>query len=157
MAISDPFSAGNTQSCGNQYDDLTRLVSNNCGSVWSQTFSYDAFGNIAKSGTTSFQPVYTATTNRYNSLPGATPAYDGNGDVTADGFHSYSYDTEGKETQIDSGAVSMTYDALGRWVERLAGGSYTQAVYSPDGQKTKAFLLAASDRLRFDGGLRRCA
>jgi len=34
--------------------------------------------------------------------------------VNADGFHVYSYDVEGKITQIDSGAVTMTYDALER-------------------------------------------
>jgi RHS repeat-associated protein len=130
-----PRRESGTQTCTNQYDDLTRLVSNNCGSAWSQTFTYDAFGNISKSGTASFQPIYNLTTNRYNTIPGAAPAYDADGNVTADGFHNYSYDSDGKELQIDKRAVVMTYDALGRWVDRSAGGAYTQVVYGPDGRE----------------------
>jgi len=37
----------------------------NCGSAFSQTFSYDAFGNISKSGTYAFQPIYNIATNRF--------------------------------------------------------------------------------------------
>ncbi|HSU60929.1 MAG TPA: RHS repeat-associated core domain-containing protein, partial [Bryobacteraceae bacterium] len=96
---------------------------------------YDPFGNIAKADTISFQPTYNAATNRYSTLPAGTPAYDANGYVNADGFHVYSYDVEGKITQIDSGAVTMTYDALGRWVERGAGGGFTQRVFSPSGRE----------------------
>ena len=55
--------------------------------------------------------------------------------MNADGFHVYSYDVEGKITQIDSGAVTMTYDALGRWVERGAGGGFTQRIFSPAGRE----------------------
>ena len=45
------------------------------------------------------------------------------------------YDVEGKIAQIDSGAVVMTYDALGRWVEKLSGGNYIQGVYDPRGDE----------------------
>ncbi len=60
-----------------------------------------------------------------------------NGNVLTDGFHTYSWDAAGKTTQVDPGAsvVGMTYDALGRWVERAAGGGFTQAVYAPDGHE----------------------
>jgi RHS repeat-associated protein len=90
---------------------------------------------LAKAGSISFQPTYNAGTNRYSTLPGGTPAYDANGFLNVDGYHIYSYDAEGKNTLIDSSTVVMTYDALGRWVERAAGGGYTQAIYSPDGRK----------------------
>jgi RHS repeat-associated protein len=90
---------------------------------------------LAKAGSISFQPTYNAGTNRYSTLPGGTPAYDANGFLNVDGYHIYSYDAEGKNTLIDSSTVAMTYDALGRWVERAAGGGYTQAIYSPDGRK----------------------
>jgi RHS repeat-associated protein len=135
LAITDPFTASNTQVCTNTYDDLVRLLSNNCGSGWSQAYAYDPFGNLSKTGTISFQPTYNTATNRYQTLPAATAAYDANGFLNGDEFHSYSYDAEGRNTLIDSGTVTMTYDALGRWVERSAGGSYTQAVYSADGQE----------------------
>ena len=140
LAIVDPFTPGNTQTCTNTYDDLSRLTGNNCGSIWSESYSYDALGNIAKSGAVSFLPTYSSATNRYATLPSGTPAYDANGNVNGDGFHVYSYDAEGKNTQLDSCTVGMTYDALGRWVERAAGGGFTQAVYSPDGRE---FALAA--------------
>ncbi len=104
--------------------------------MWGQTFTYDVFGNIGKSGTTSFQPTYNVS-NRFNTLPAGTPTYDTNGNVLTDGFHTYSWDAAGKTTQIDPGtsAVGMTYDALGRWVERAAGGGFTEAVYAPDGHE----------------------
>ena len=41
----DPFYSGDTQNCAYTHDDLARIASVNCGSVWAQTFGYDAFGN----------------------------------------------------------------------------------------------------------------
>lgn len=134
LAIVDPFVASDNQTCTNTYDDLMRLVGNNCGSVWSQTFGYDAFGNIDKAGSSSFQPTYNLTSNSYATLPGGTPSYDSNGAVINDGYHSYGWDADGKNLQIDGNAVVMTYDALGRWVERnSSSGVSLQAVYGPDG------------------------
>ena len=40
LQITDPFSSADTQTCTNSYDDLLRLSSNNCGSAWSQSYSY---------------------------------------------------------------------------------------------------------------------
>src|SRR5258708_29133760 len=57
--ITDGFNASDTQNCAYQYDDITRVTSANCGSAASQTFSFDPFGNIQKSGNPySFQPNY---------------------------------------------------------------------------------------------------
>ena len=98
LVIADQFNSADTQTCkyGDPsasppvigYDDLGRLVSVNCGAAWSQTFSYNgdnasAFGNIRKSGSTSFQPTYDPATNRITQLPGPfVPGYDGNGGCT---------------------------------------------------------------------------
>ncbi len=51
---------GDTQTCNYTHDDLGRIASAACtgGDNWSQTFSYDALGNVLKSGTQSFQPNY---------------------------------------------------------------------------------------------------
>jgi RHS repeat-associated protein len=133
LSITDPFDAGNNQTCNYSYDDLMRLTSANCGSVWAQTFSYDPFGNIAKSGSMSFQPTYSPSTNRMTSLPGFTPSYDANGNVLNDSFHIYSWDAEGRPVTIDG--VGLTYDALGRMVEQNRSGVYTQIVYAPTGGK----------------------
>jgi len=134
LVITDPFNAADNQTCNYNYDDLTRLASANCGSVWSQTFSYDWFGNINKNGSMSFTPFYSSATNRMTSFPGGfTPTYDANGNVTNDSNHTYAWDADGNSTTVD--AVGMTYDALDRIVEQNRSGSYTQIVYAPTGDK----------------------
>jgi hypothetical protein len=89
LAISDPSSSANNQTCNNTYDDLARLISNNCGSAWSQSFGYDVFGNMTQSGSVSFLPTYNEATYQYATLPGGTPSYSANGAVNNDGLHSY--------------------------------------------------------------------
>lgn len=134
LGITDPFNAANTQNCAYSYDDVARIASGNCGSsVWSQTFSYDAFGNITKSGSESFQPVYSSATNQMTSIGSFTPSYDNNGDVLNDGLHSYQWDVETRPTTIDSATV--TYDALGRAVEQGRSGANTEIVYDCIGNK----------------------
>ena len=133
LSITDALNSSDTQNCAFLYDDLARLQSANCGSVWSQTFSYDSFGNIAKSGSATFAASYNTTTNRINSVGGFTPTYDANGNTLTDPAHTYSWDSAGKPVTIDN--VNMTYDALGRMVEQNRSGTYTQFVYGPHGGK----------------------
>ncbi len=133
LGITDPFNAANTQSYTYAYDDFARIQSANCGSIWSQTFGYDAFGNITKSGSISFQPTYSSATNQMTSLPGFTPSYDADGNVLNDSLHSYTWDAKGRPATIDS--VGATYDALGRMVEQNRAGVYTELVYAPTGKK----------------------
>jgi RHS repeat-associated protein len=139
LVITDPFNSADNQTCTYGYDDLTRVTSDNCGSVWSQTFGYDPFGNLTKSGSISFQPTYSAATNQMTSLPGGfTPTYDPVGNVLNDSFHNYTWDGYGNPATIDSGypdAVTLTYDALGRMVEQNRSGVTTQLVYAPLGGK----------------------
>ena len=119
----------------------------NCGSPWSQTFSYDIFGNLSKSGTQSFQPTYSYLTNHMTQIGSSTPTYDANGNVTNDFLHSYAWDAAGRPVTIDG--VGVTYDASGRMVEQNKSGAYSQIVYTPSGAKlalmsgqtlTKAFV-----------------
>jgi RHS repeat-associated protein len=132
--ISDAFNVANTQNCSYGYDDLVRLTSANCGTAAAQTFSYDPFGNISKSGSPySFQPGYSTSTNHIASLPGCTPTYDLVGNLTNDCTHTYAWDNYGLPLSVDS--VNLTYDALGRMVEQNRSGAYTQFVYSPTGFK----------------------
>jgi RHS repeat-associated protein len=135
LTITDPFDSANAQSCAYLYDDLGRVASVSCGSTWAQTFSYDAFGNINKSGNTSFQPTYTTSppTNQYSNIGGSTPTYDLNGNVTNDFVHTYALDANGRPVTIDT--VSVTNDALGRMVEQNRSGAYTEIVYAPSGAK----------------------
>jgi RHS repeat-associated protein len=127
LAITDPFNASDVQTCNYGYDDLARILSANCGAAWSQTFSYDVFGNLTKSGSLNWQPGYNLVNNRY-TLAGTS--YDANGNLTNDTFRTYAWDSNGRPTSI--GSKTMTYDAFGRMVEKF-DGAFTQFVYSPSG------------------------
>jgi RHS repeat-associated protein len=137
LAISDALNSSNTQNCGYAHDDLSRIASVSCGSTWGQTFSFDPFGNISKSGSISFAGLYDTSTNRLTNMG---KSYDSNGNLTgisSDATYSYSWDSEGKPVSItrSGSTVNLTYDALGRMVEQNRGGSYTQIVYGPGGSK----------------------
>jgi RHS repeat-associated protein len=133
LVLADQFNISDNQTCNYVYDDLTRLQSSNCGSIWSQTFSYDSFGNIMKNGTASFAALYNSSTNRITSVGSFTPTYDSNGNILTDPAHTFSWDSAGKPVTIDT--VNITYDALGRMAEQNRSGAYTQFVYSPHGGK----------------------
>jgi RHS repeat-associated protein len=90
---------------------------------------------MTQSGSGAFSPTYNAATNQYATLPGGTPSYSATGAVTNDGSHSYAWDSENKNVGLDSASVTMTYDALGRWVERGTPAGYSQAIYAPDGSE----------------------
>ncbi len=133
LAIVDPFNSADNQTCTYTHDDLTRIHSATCGSVWSQTFTYDAFGNITKSGSSSFSPSYSYITNRMTQIGSSTPTYDANGNVTNDFLHTYTWNAAGRPVTIDG--IALTYDALGRVVEENRSGAYTEFVYAPNGQQ----------------------
>jgi RHS repeat-associated protein len=139
LSITDGFNAGGTQSCSFSYDDLTRLVTDSCGSIWSQTFSYDQYDNLSKSGSSTFLPGYN-TKNQYTSI-GAT--YDTAGKITYDSQNKYTWDSYGKMNTVRAGTSAavcgtngtcITYDATGRAVEKNVNGTYTAMLYGPTGQ-----------------------
>jgi len=146
LVIADNLSGStDSQTCKYTYDDLGRLggrdssgYSVNCGTAWSQLFSYDPFGNITKSGSSSFAPNYIfpngATTNQLVSVPGVTINYDLNGNMLNDNLsNSYTWDPNwGNPASINS--TNLIYDALGRMVEQQNGSTYTQMLYSQMGK-----------------------
>ena len=139
LAINDLIpGTSDSQTCNYLYDDLQRLSTSNCGALWTQNFTYDAFGNASKSGTGSFLPNYSATTNQFTSIPGITaPYYDSNGNLIKDNLNTYTWDPNwGNMVSVNTGStnVTATYDALGRMVENSAGGT-TEFIYSPTGSK----------------------
>jgi len=154
LAITDGFNAGGTQTCvfGTAttmgYDDLGRLVNVSCnsGSIWQQTFSYDQYDNVTKTGSISWActSCYDATTNHYNATLSSLISYDTNGNLLNDTFHQYTWDLYGKPIKIlpatgtgncgASGITCVTYDAQGRAVEKQVGSVYTQILYSPIGK-----------------------
>jgi len=73
---------------------LRRLESPSGRQLWyamAQTFTYDAFGNLTKSGSITWNPGYNGATNRY-ALGGTT--YDSNGNLLTDTFHTYHWNVE---------------------------------------------------------------
>jgi RHS repeat-associated protein len=138
MQIQDTNDTAKNQTCAYSADDLQRLTSVNCGSdTWAQNFSYDAFGNINKSGSGNYAAAYYALTNQVAS--GVTTGYDANGNqLSSTGLSSISWNAAGHPvsvTALSGNAIAGTYDALGRLVETASGGSYTQFVFSPAGTK----------------------
>jgi RHS repeat-associated protein len=99
------------------------------------TYTYDQFGNMQCSGSTSgvdtcAAMTYNTSNNRLSAIGSQTPQYDAAGNMTSDGTgtgsHSYTWDAEGRLTTIASpsgGSViaTYTYNALGQRVQ--ASGS----------------------------------
>jgi RHS repeat-associated protein len=134
LVITDPFNSSNAQTCTYSHDDLSRISQANCGSAWNQSFAYDAFGNIKATGSGLFQPTYSTTnSNRITQIGSTNVSYDSDGNVLNDTMHSFTWDVYSLPATMDG--ISITYDALGRMVERNNNGTITQVVYSPTGVK----------------------
>jgi YD repeat-containing protein len=131
-----------------------------CGSRalrWAQTFSYDAFGNINKTGNpgTTFAASYNTSHNQVNNLGFA---YDANGNVQQNSVNmTFVWNAAGQPVTVNNGSavVGATYDALGRLVETNNGGSYTRYIYRPSGDKLGAFRAGAivSTTVPLPGGM----
>ena len=111
--------------------------------MWAQTFSYDAFGNLSKSGSISWLPTYNSpandnmtTNNQYKSGWNGV-SYDANGNLLNDTFNTYTWDAYGDLASANG--VSLTYDALDRMVENANGAS--QFLYAPNGQHQLANMV----------------
>lgn len=133
LVISDALNLADTQTCNYTHDDLARIASANCVSIWSQTFTYDRYGNITKSGNAPFAPSYSTTTNQI-----ATNSYDANGNTRADGFNTYLWSSYNQPTIINNGsqyALQIYYDALGRVAMRCTSSACTEVVYGPGSRK----------------------
>jgi RHS repeat-associated protein len=131
-----------------EYDTLRRLTlaETTAGSTpWGQRYTYDGFGNLTGQESTK-QPGLPAvnlpvdgSNNRSLSF-----AYDGNGNVTADGVHTYTYDAANRLRQVDSGR-RYSYDPENRRVYEggpgeTASGEYT--FWSPDGRRLGKYRLS---------------
>jgi hypothetical protein len=154
LAIVDGINSIGTMTChfnptdatGTGYDDVGRLVGENCGTPYNETYTYDQYDNFSKSGTFNWNPGYNSTLTCptgtiCNHVTGAS--YDGNGRETYDLNNSFAWDQYGKMITQNSGSVlgtcggsgvvCVTYDAFGRSVEKNVGGTNTEYLYSPIG------------------------
>jgi len=128
LQITDGFNSADTQTCQFGYDDVARLTGDKCGSVWSQTYSYDQYDNLTKSGSASFACAgcYNPANNQFQTL-GTT--YDADGNLTYDGStNHYTWDGYGKMATVNG--TGVTYDAFGTPVAGPSG----EILYTPMGK-----------------------
>jgi YD repeat-containing protein len=112
------------------YDSLNHLASASAtNGAWSQSYSYDGFGNLTYKSPAGVYPAYTASfAPSTNQQTGA--AYDANGNPTANG----TYDPYNRLATTPSGQ-SYTYDYKGkRIVKQLGNGSAEVYFYGIDGR-----------------------
>jgi YD repeat-containing protein len=83
--------------------------------------------------------------NRLTRWGGKTYSYDPNGNLLADGTHSYQWNERNELTGLSAGATSLasfSYDSLGRRSAKTVAGATTGFVY--DGDTFVQELLGAS-------------
>jgi RHS repeat-associated protein len=153
LTITDDFNANGSITCsynsslvtGTGYDDLNRLIGHSCtgtGGTWSQTFGYDLYNNLTKtgSGLPSWSPGGSGYTpsNQY-TCTGCT--YDSNGNVTNDGTNAYTWNAFSKMASVNmtgTGCATngdcLVYDALGRVVEIDDGSTQEEIWYTQLGK-----------------------
>ncbi len=143
------------------YDSFNRLnvAREQAGTVWSETSSYDNFGNRYVSATgISLSPLTpTAISNYYGKnlsyntknqvAISSNFAYDGNGNQTAISPFTASYDVENRQTALTStmnGSTTYSYDGDGRRVTKaVSGGTTTTYVYDARGNLTAEYASQA--------------
>jgi len=118
-----------TQTFG--YDSLNRLTTSSEGSTWTQTNSYDRYGNRAIVGNAL---TFNAANNRITT---AGYTYDAVGNLTNDSTQSFTYDAENKITKVNN-VSSYVYDGEGQRVRKLVNENL-RFIYGIDGQLVAEF------------------
>jgi RHS repeat-associated protein len=126
-----------------QYDSLNRLLSASSSQSWSETYGFDAFGNLLSKTPTGGAPtlsqsVYTTS----NQIMGQT--YDSNGNQISSSLGSLTYDAENR-VATGPGGVQYSYDSRNKriWRGTLSNGVLAQQVYfyGVDGQKIGTYTF----------------
>ncbi len=159
IVVPSPNALNLTQSFG--YDKVNRLTcadeisgasSANCGAhpspLWTQAYSYDAWGNRAVSGyipNPNLTPEATSEfSNNQWTLVGSAYKYDLAGNQTSTGTrtsptviaNSFSYDGENRMVTANMagmGTVYYAYDGQGRRVQKTVGSTVTAFIYDDGG------------------------
>ena len=88
------------------------------------SYTYDAVGNrLSRASTSAGVPTTSYTYDVDDRL--TTDTYDANGNTTASGGHTYSYDFEDHLQNQDAGGVTIVYDGDGNRVAKTVGGVTT--------------------------------
>ncbi len=104
------------------YDALSRLTAAN-DTDYSQSWSYDLNGNRLSQSADSTLTTYVIdpASNRLAQVDTTPYQYDSNGNLIADGRHSYSFDAKNRLTAVDDGNTARyTHNALGQRIHKTA-------------------------------------
>lgn len=116
------------------YDSLNRLdtAQENSGSSWSQINGYDRYANrwVVGSG---------LTFNTNNRISNAGYTYDSSGNMTSDGYNTYTYDAEGHIKTAANPSTTYTYDGSGQRVRKVVSGENVRFVYGLGGELLAEF------------------
>jgi RHS repeat-associated protein len=130
LTITDTLNAAKTQTF--TYDSVNRVLTGaQADNAFNLTYTYDPWGNMRESGTSTFQPLFDITNRMVPSAgcsPNPTPyCYDGAGDLLMDNHnHVYVYDGEARIKTVDTTAAAYTYNALGNRVRKDVGSTSTE-------------------------------
>ena len=139
------------------YDEFNRLKSMSNGSG-QQTYAYvyDRYGNRwqqnALQGGLAPQYSFNTTTNQIST---SGYAYDAAGNMTNDGFHTYTYDAEGNIIAVDGGGTATyVYDALNHKVREQQPSQTAEYVFDAAGRVTSNWTsptVASEGHIFWDG------
>jgi RHS repeat-associated protein len=115
------------------YDALNRIASANKSGGTNLSFDIDRNGNRWHQNPAGAQVSFDQTTNQIASGNGVS--YDALGNIINDGQHNYTYDAEGRLTQVDGGATATyVYDVFGRRTRRTVSSGTFDDVYDLSGK-----------------------
>lgn len=143
------------------YDAVNRLgsaVAKNLSltTLWSQTYSYDRWGNMSCSGSglCTSMTYSSSNNNQLASIGGTSVSYDAAGNLLVDPntlpVSNYTWDAEGRLTKITQGASTYsmtTYNALGYGVETsypVFGTYVNDAIFDPAGRELGYFHVGGN-------------
>ena len=130
-----------------QYDSLNRLLSASSSQSWSETYGFDAFGNLLSKAQVGGAPTLSQTVNTANNQI-VGQSYDANGNQLSSPLGTLAYDAENRIASMSASGAQYAYDSRNKqvWRSILSAGNLSQQVYiyGVDGQKigTYTFTLA---------------
>ena len=120
------------------YDGLGRLSQSIKGKpspLQTTTYDLDSVGNWNSVDVDAATTTATSNNlNQYTVFDGTAFTYDADGNLSNDGDYTYTYDAFNRLTQVADATTSevqaaFVYDALGRRIEKIAGGVSTRFTY----------------------------
>jgi len=125
-----------------QYDALKRL-SSATGSGWSETYTYDGFGNMTGMTPTGGAPSLSTTVNwATNQITPSGVSYDGKGNITGmPPSTTLGYDVANRMVSV-GGSKIYAYDESNRRVYSNASGTDTIYLYGTGGEKLAAYTIS---------------